>query len=92
MVAAEKPGLVAREVFVTYRNGQTALKNATFEVPTSTITGLVGVNGAGKSTLFKAIMGFIPLAKGEISVFGLPVKAALKQNIVAYVPQAEEVD
>jgi manganese/iron transport system ATP-binding protein len=86
------PGLSANEVYVTYRNGQTALKNASFEIPTSTITGLVGVNGAGKSTLFKAIMGFVPLAKGNIQVFGMPAKTALKQNIIAYVPQAEEVD
>ncbi|MBL4768055.1 MAG: manganese/iron ABC transporter ATP-binding protein, partial [Rhodobacteraceae bacterium] len=48
--------------------------------------------GAGKSTLFKAIMGFVPAAKGEITVLGLPVKEALRKNVVAYVPQAEEVD
>jgi manganese/iron transport system ATP-binding protein len=85
-------GIVARDVTVTYRNGQTALRDATFEIPTSTITALVGVNGAGKSTLFKAIMGFVPTAKGEISVLGMPVKEALRKSIVAYVPQAEEVD
>lgn len=85
-------GISARDVTVTYRNGHTALRDATFEVPTGTITALVGVNGAGKSTLFKAIMGFVPAAKGEITVLGLPVKEALKRNIVAYVPQSEEVD
>ncbi len=86
------PGISARDVTVTYRNGHTALRNATFEVPKGSITGLVGVNGAGKSTLFKAIMGFVPTAKGEISILGMPVKEALAQNIVAYVPQSEEVD
>jgi manganese/iron transport system ATP-binding protein len=85
-------GIRARDVTVTYRNGHTALRDASFEIPTGTITALVGVNGAGKSTLFKAIMGFVPAAKGEISVLGMPVKEALKQNIVAYVPQSEEVD
>ncbi|UWR22343.1 manganese/iron ABC transporter ATP-binding protein [Sulfitobacter sp. S190] len=85
-------GISARDVTVTYRNGHTALRNATFEVPTGTITALVGVNGAGKSTLFKAIMGFVPAARGEITVLGLPVKQALARNIVAYVPQSEEVD
>lgn len=85
-------GIVARDVTVTYRNGNTALRNATFDIPTGTITALVGVNGAGKSTLFKAIMGFVPAAKGEITVLGLPVKEALRRNVVAYVPQAEEVD
>jgi manganese/iron transport system ATP-binding protein len=53
---------------------------------------LVGVNGSGKSTLFKAIMGFVRVAQGDITIFGRPVAEALKRNIVAYVPQAEEVD
>ncbi|GAA5627974.1 manganese transport system ATP-binding protein MntB [Brucella sp. NBRC 12953] len=85
-------GLKVKDATVTYRNGHTALRNASFEIPTGTITALVGVNGSGKSTLFKAIMGFVRLAKGDISILGLPVKQALKQNLVAYVPQSEEVD
>jgi manganese/iron transport system ATP-binding protein len=79
-------------VTVTYRNGLTALTDASFAIPQGTITGLVGVNGAGKSTLFKAIMGFVPIARGTIRLLGLPVREALRQNLVAYVPQAEEVD
>jgi manganese/iron transport system ATP-binding protein len=86
------PGITAQGVYVTYRNGQTALRDASFTVPVGSITGLVGVNGAGKSTIFKALMGFVPVAKGQITVLGKSVKEALKQNIVAYVPQAEEVD
>lgn len=88
----QSPGIISQNVTVTYRNGHTALHNASFEIPTGTITALVGVNGAGKSTLFKAIMGFVPAARGEISVLGMPVQEALRRNIVAYVPQSEEVD
>ncbi|WP_274533408.1 manganese/iron ABC transporter ATP-binding protein [Fulvimarina pelagi] len=85
-------GLEARNVTVTYRNGHTALRNTSFAIPKGTITALVGVNGAGKSTLFKAIMGFVPVAQGEIRLLGRGVKEALRSNLVAYVPQAEEVD
>ncbi|MFN4191311.1 MAG: manganese/iron ABC transporter ATP-binding protein [Tabrizicola sp.] len=85
-------GIFAEGVTVTYRNGLTALTDASFAIPTGTITALVGVNGAGKSTLFKAIMGFVPLARGSIRLLGLPVREALRRNLVAYVPQAEEVD
>lgn len=85
-------GIEVHDVTVTYRNGHTALHDASFEIPTGTITGLVGVNGSGKSTLFKTIMGFVPAAKGTISIMGQPVDTALKNNVVAYVPQAEEVD
>lgn len=92
LVRAEDAGLSVRDVTVTYRNGHTALRAASFAIPAGTITALVGVNGSGKSTLFKAIMGFVPLAKGEIRILGQSVSAALKSNLVAYVPQAEEVD
>jgi len=85
-------GLSAQDVTVTYRNGHTALWNASFEIPRGTVTALVGINGAGKSTIFKAIMGFVPAATGEIRILGLSVKEALARNLVAYVPQSEEVD
>jgi manganese/iron transport system ATP-binding protein len=85
-------GLAVTGVTVTYRNGHTALRDASFSIPTGTITALVGVNGSGKSTLFKAIMGFVRLAAGEIAILGGNVDQALKRNLVAYVPQAEEVD
>ncbi|MCB4771316.1 manganese/iron ABC transporter ATP-binding protein [Ancylobacter sp. Lp-2] len=85
-------GLEVDDVTVTYRNGHTALRAAGFSIPTGTITALVGVNGSGKSTLFKAIMGFVRLAAGNISILGLGVGEALRRNLVAYVPQAEEVD
>ncbi|HEY9212838.1 MAG TPA: manganese/iron ABC transporter ATP-binding protein [Ancylobacter sp.] len=90
--AASEPGISVRDVTVTYRNGHTALRDASFTVPTGTITALVGVNGSGKSTLFKAIMGFVRASKGSISILGMSVPQALKRNVVAYVPQSEDVD
>ena len=90
--AADRSGISARDVTVTYRNGHTAIHDASFQVPRGTVTALVGVNGAGKSTLFKAIMGFVPAARGEILLLGRSVKQALRENLVAYVPQSEEVD
>ena len=85
-------GISVKNATVTYRTGLTALHDASFEVPTGTIAALVGVNGSGKSTMFKAIMGFVRLAKGSISILGRSVDEALARNLVAYVPQAEEVD
>ena len=85
-------GISASHITVTYRNGHTALRDSSFETPTGSITALVGINGSGKSTLFKAIMGFVRLSRGNITIFDMPVRNALKKNLVAYVPQAEDVD
>jgi manganese/iron transport system ATP-binding protein len=79
-------------VTVTYRNGVTAVENASFRLGAATICALVGVNGSGKSTLFKALMGFLAPRSGKVSIGGMEVQAALKQGLVAYVPQSEEVD
>ncbi|MCB5163221.1 manganese/iron ABC transporter ATP-binding protein [Marinomonas algarum] len=85
-------GLSVNDVSVTYKNGHTAIKNASFVLPTSSITALVGVNGSGKSTLFKSIMGFVSLSNGTVEIFDMPIKQALKSNLVAYVPQSEDID
>lgn len=89
---AASSGICARGVTVTYANGHTALRDASFETPVGSITALVGVNGSGKSTLFKAVMGFVPLSAGQVQVLGLPVAQAMRQRLMAYVPQSEEVD
>lgn len=64
----QSAGIVVNDVTVTWRNGHTALRDASFTVPSGSIAALVGVNGSGKSTLFKAIMGFVRLTSGKISV------------------------
>ncbi|WP_305844508.1 manganese/iron ABC transporter ATP-binding protein [Photobacterium leiognathi] len=85
-------GLNINDITVTYRNGHTALHDASFSIPQGSITALVGINGSGKSTLFKAIMGFVPTSKGKVEILNHSVKQALKKNMVAYVPQSEEID
>jgi len=92
MNQVSNPGLVVSDITVAYRNGTTAIKHASFSIPRGSITALVGVNGSGKSTLFKAIMGFVPLASGSVDILGVAGRQALKRNLVAYVPQSEDVD
>ena len=79
-------------VTVSYNNGNVALRDASFALSAGSICALVGVNGSGKSTLFKAIMGILEPATGSVRVAGRSVREALKANLVAYVPQSEEVD
>ena len=84
--------LDVESVSVAYSNGHRALHDASFQLQGGTICALVGVNGSGKSTLFKSIMGFIRPDRGAVRINGRPVRDALRENLVAYVPQSEEVD
>jgi ABC-2 type transport system ATP-binding protein len=51
---------------------------------------LLGRNGAGKSTTLKALLGLVPVQRGQLSLFGLDVRAHETQvkARVAYVPDA----
>jgi manganese transport system ATP-binding protein len=89
---AKTYGITVDNISVTYSNARLALYNASCYVQPGTITGLVGPNGGGKSTLFKAIMGFLSPSQGRVHLDGLSVAKAQKQQLMAYVPQSDDVD
>lgn len=66
------------------------IQNVSFEAPEGKLIGIVGPNGAGKSTLIKSILGLVPKASGNISIYGKPYKK--QRQIVGYVPQRGSVD
>ena len=78
--------------FTVKLNNKTILENINLALHGSKIIALVGANGAGKSTLFKSIMGIINPSDGNIIINGKNPKDALKNNLISYVPQIEEVD
>lgn len=58
----------------TYKGSlQPAVRDITFSIPASGVTGLLGPNGAGKTTLIKAIMGIHLPDSGTITVNGTEV-------------------
>lgn len=77
---------------IRYNNGHLALQDVSFSLFSGTVCALIGVNGGGKSTLFKSLMGILTPQQGEILLNATPISQALKQNLVSYVPQSEEVD
>ena len=76
------------DVTVLY-GSRPALESVTLAVAQGSQVAVVGPNGAGKSTLFKAMVGLLPLAAGQMLVGGQPFS---EYREVAYVPQREEVD
>ncbi len=59
-------------------------------VPQGVLMAIVGPNGAGKTTLLKAILGLVPIAAGQVLIFGRPLPEM--RHLVSYVPQRGSVD
>lgn len=71
-------------VCVSY-GGVPALDDVDLSVRQRDFLGVIGPNGGGKTTLLKVILGLIPPARGEVSVFGGAPRDAAK--LIGYVPQ-----
>ena len=83
------PSLVFDDVGVAY-DTVPVLENVRGEVAAGEAVALIGPNGGGKSSLIKAILGLVPVVRGEIRVLGRhPVEA---RSEVGYVPQADTLD
>ncbi|APH69712.1 manganese ABC transporter ATP-binding protein MntB [Bacillus sp. LR_5] len=66
------------------------LQEITLQVPEGKLIGIIGPNGAGKSTLIKTILGLVPRASGDISIYGKDYKD--QRTRIGYVPQRGSVD
>ena len=70
----------------TYGHGHDAyeaVRGVDLDVPTGSITALLGTNGAGKTSTLEVVEGLVPATAGEVSVLGLhPVtdRAAIRRR------------
>ena len=86
--------LELRGVTVAY-GGAPAVEDVSLTLAFREVTALLGANGAGKSTLLKAVMGLVPLARGEIllhgeALTGVPPEERARRGI-AYVPEGRRI-
>lgn len=68
------PAVQVRGLRRTYGHGPTAyeaVRGLDLDVPTGSITALLGTNGAGKTSTLEVIEGLAPATAGEIRVLGL---------------------
>jgi|GEM_PF-4153515 len=52
------------------RQGQAVVNGFSFSLESGERAVIVGPSGAGKSSLMQALMGFLPLARGEVRLYG----------------------
>ena len=83
------PVLTLRDAGVRL-GGRWVWRDVALDVPTGELVAILGPNGAGKSTLLKAILGLQPLAEGELTVLGKPVRRG--DRTIGYLPQRRSFD
>lgn len=91
-MSSDKTSIAVEHLSMRYSNGHQAILDVNFRIQGGSICALLGVNGSGKSTLFKSLMGLITPQEGSIKLCHLPIREALKNNLISYVPQSEDVD
>ncbi|MHB1218751.1 MAG: ABC transporter ATP-binding protein [Alphaproteobacteria bacterium] len=86
--------LELRGVTVAY-GGAPAVEDVSLTLGFGETAALLGANGAGKSTLLKAVMGLVPLARGEILFRGESLNGTTPDERarrgIAYVPEGRRV-
>ncbi len=66
--------LINVENLVKDFDGQSIIKNISFNVKKNSIVGILGKNGAGKTTLLGMLLGLITPTTGEVYIFGKNLK------------------
>ncbi|MFC6276320.1 metal ABC transporter ATP-binding protein [Psittacicella hinzii] len=84
--------IAVQDLNLIYPNGHQALIDVNFALAPGHVCALIGMNGSGKSTLFKSILNLEKVTTGQILIAGKPVSQAVKENLIAYVPQADAID
>jgi zinc/manganese transport system ATP-binding protein len=94
--AATRPEAKPRTAAVAFTDVAATLGNHTVwsgvsvTVQEGEFVAVLGANGAGKSTLVKAVLGLVPLARGEASVLGRAPGEA--RGRIGYLPQRHGFD
>jgi iron complex transport system ATP-binding protein len=85
--------LRGRDLTVRYRGlPRPALEAVDLSLAPGELLGVVGPNGSGKTTLLRALLGLVPLERGQVELDGRPLAAWRPRElaqVVGVVPQRE---
>ena len=71
-------------VYKTYPNGFTALKNINLEIEQGEFVAIIGLSGAGKSTILRCINRMHDVTKGELTVDDVDVNTLKGKELRRY--------
>jgi zinc transport system ATP-binding protein len=67
--------------------GRHVLQDVSLDVGPGEVVAILGANGSGKSTLIRTLLRLVPLAAGEIDLFGVSLRRFRNWERIGYVPQ-----
>jgi zinc transport system ATP-binding protein len=71
--------------------GRPILRQLDLTVQRGEVVAILGANGSGKSTLVKAVVGLHALSRGEVRLFGTPLRGFSEWSRLGYVPQRSTI-
>ena len=86
-LTADSPVIVEMRDGCVTLGGRPILRGIDLTVHKGEVLALLGANGSGKSTLVRALMGLVPLSRGEVALFGTPLSRFRQWRQIGFVPQ-----
>lgn len=83
---ASTPAVVFTDVCKRYKK-QFVLQQISFSIRPAQSVAVVGLNGAGKTTMLRALLGFVSIDSGSISLFGQAAACAQARRSVVFLPE-----
>ena len=91
--AAPHPSLALLDLRLRVPGGPEVLRGADLTLPGPGLVAIVGPSGVGKTTLLRALLGFVPIERGQVLLCGQPLGSDERRvrQLVAAVAQGTDL-
>jgi len=83
---SDAPVVAVRDAAVAL-DGRPILRGIDLTITQGEVVAVLGANGSGKSTLVRTMLGLVPTVRGEVMLFGTPLRRFRQWRRVGFVPQ-----